>query len=63
MDVKEKECAKMCLQVSSSLLGPLAQCDQVVRLFFNIWPFAEMKNSPIMSQTCQSIIRILPNKK
>ena len=29
------------------------QCDQMVRLFFNIWPFAAMKISPIMSQICQ----------
>ena len=30
------------------------QCDQMVRLFFNIWQFATLKISPIMSQICQS---------
>ena len=40
-----------------------AQCNQIVRLFFNIWPFATMKTSPIMSQICQSRLSILPNRK
>ena len=26
----------------------LKQCDQMVKLIFNIWPFATMKFSPIM---------------
>ena len=38
------------------------QCDQMVRLFFNIWPFARMQISPIMSQICQIRLSILPNK-
>ena len=42
---------------------PHNQCDQMVLLFFNIWPFAIMKISPIMSQICQSPLSILPNKK
>ena len=33
-------------------LGP-DQRDQMVRLFFNIWPFAMIKNSPIMLQIRQ----------
>ena len=39
------------------------QFDQMVRLFFKIWPFATKKTSPIMSQICQSRVSILPNKK
>ena len=39
------------------------QWDQMVRLFFNVWPFATLKISPIMSQICQSRLSILPNKK
>ena len=27
-------------------VGPCDQCDQMVRLFFNIWPFVTMKISP-----------------
>ena len=38
------------------------QCDRMVRLFFNIWSFATRKFSPILSQNCQSMLRILPNK-
>ena len=38
-------------------------CDQMVGLFFIIWPFATMKISPIMSQICQSGLSILPNTK
>ena len=41
----------------------VSKCDQMVRLFFNIWPFATMKISPIMSQICQSQLSILPNNK
>ena len=41
----------------------LRQCDQMVRLFLNIWPFAIVKISPIMSQICQSQLSILPNMK
>ena len=37
------------------------QCDQLVSLFFNIWPFATMKISPIISQICQSRLSIMPN--
>ena len=39
-----------------------SQCDQMVRLFLNIWPFATLKISPTMSQICQSRLSILPNK-
>ena len=39
------------------------QCDQMVRLFFNFWPFTTMKISPIMSQIYQSNLSILPYKK
>ena len=39
------------------------QCDKMVKLFFNIWPFETMKISPIMSQIWQSMLSILPNKK
>ena len=39
------------------------RCDQMVRLFFNIWPFETMKISPIMSQIYQSRLSIFPNKK
>ena len=39
------------------------QCDQKVRLFFNIWPFATIKIIAIMSQNSQSRLSILPNKK
>ena len=48
------------------LLGKILtgeQCDQMVRLFLNIWPFAIVKISPIMSQICQSQLSILPNMK
>ena len=38
------------------------QCDEMVGLFFNIWPFATMKISPIISQICHSRLTILPNK-
>ena len=36
---------------------PCLQCDQMVRLFFNIWPFATMKICPLMSQICQSFAK------
>ena len=39
------------------------QCDQMVRLFFNILPFATMKISPITSQICRSRLNILPTQK
>ena len=29
------------------------QCDQLVRLFFNIWPTTTMKINPIMQKFCQ----------
>ena len=51
------------LEIDSFEGGGGKQCDQMVRLFFNIWPFATMKISPIMSQICQSKLSILPNKK
>ena len=35
----------------------------MVRLFIKIWPFAAMKISRIMSQICQSMLSVLPNKK
>ena len=40
-----------------------SQCDQMVRLFFHIWPFEAMKISPIMWHICQSMLSISPNKK
>ena len=46
-----------------SIFPNVVQCDQMVRLFYNIWPFAPMKISPTMSQICQSRLSILPNKK
>ena len=39
------------------------QCDLMVRLIFNIWPFATMKISPKIPQISQSQLSILPNKK
>ena len=51
------------LEIDSFEGGGGKQCDQMVRLFFNIWPFATMKISPIMSQICQSKLSILPNKE
>ena len=39
------------------------QCDQKVRLFFNIWPFAKMKIGPIIYQIRQSRLNILTNEK
>ena len=38
----------------------LKQCDQMIRLFFNIWPFTTMKISPTMSYIWQSRLSILP---
>ena len=40
-----------------------SQCDQMVRLFFHIWPFEAMKISPIMWHICQSMLSNSPNKK
>ena len=40
----------------------LTQCD-LVRLFFNIWPFGTFKISTIMSLICPSTLSILPTKK
>ena len=59
MALKGKE--KRSLEFINSMVNN--QCDQMVRLFFNIWPFATMKISPIRSQFCQSRHSILPNKK
>ena len=39
------------------------QCYQMVKLCFNIWPFATMKISPGMQQICQTMLNILSNKK
>ena len=39
------------------------QCDQMIRLFFNIWPFATTKISQEMIQICQSRFSILSNNK
>ena len=39
------------------------QCDQMVRLFFNIWPLATMKMCQILFQICQSRPIILQNMK
>ena len=50
-------------QLSSSAFFAHQQYDKMVRLFLNIWPFATMKISPIMSQICQTILSNLPNKK
>ena len=41
----------------------LNQCGQMLRLFFNIWPFAIMKISPIMPKICPRQLSILPNNK
>ena len=38
------------------------QCDQIIRLFFNIWPFAAMIISPIMSQIGQIRLSIFQIK-
>ena len=43
-------------------IGRRRQCDQMVSLFFNIWPFAKRKIILIISQICQSRLSILPNK-
>ena len=48
---------------SLALAKDAEQCDQIDKLFFNIWPFAVMKISTIMSQICKSMLSILPNKK
>ena len=39
------------------------KCDQMVRVFFNIWQLATMKISAIMYQICQRRLNILPDKK
>ena len=49
--------------IELSMVPAYYQCDQIVRLFFNIWPFGTMKISPIISQICQSSLSTLPNKK
>ena len=50
-------------RLHSSFEVPCRQCDQMVSLFFNIWPFATMKISQIMQQIRQSRLKILPIKK
>ena len=49
-------------KVGISLVGG-DQCDQLVKLCFNIWPLATMKIRPVMLQIYQSGFTILPNKK
>ena len=44
-------------------LASQQQCDQMVRLFFNIWQLATMKISPIMHQIGQSRLNIWPKRK
>ena len=48
---------------SGSFAATLGQSDQMVRIFYNIWPLAIMIISPIMSHICQSRLSILPNRK
>ena len=57
------DCQKSLKALPITFPAPLIQCDQMVRLFFNIWSFAPMKISPIASQICQNRLSILPNKK
>ena len=38
-------------------------CDQLIRLFFNIWLFTTMKICPIAQQICQIKLKIFPNTK
>ena len=58
------ECNFLLLTFKKKLFfGRGPRCDQMVRLFFKIWPFTAMKISPIISQICQSMLSILPNKK
>ena len=39
------------------------QCDQIARLFFNIWPFTSIKICPKGFKICQSRFKILPNSE
>ena len=39
------------------------QCDQMARLFFNIWPFTWTEICPMGYKICQSSSKILPNSK
>ena len=39
------------------------QCDQMVRLFFNMWPFATLKIIPMMAQIFLRRLVIFPNQK
>ena len=39
----------------------LNQCDQMARLYFNIWPFKSAKICPMVYEFCQSRSKILPN--
>ena len=36
------------------------QCDQMVRLLFNIWPFAKVKFCKVRLKSCKSRFNILP---
>ena len=40
-----------------------AQCDQMARLFINIWQFTIIEIYPIAYNCCQSRIKVLPNTK
>ena len=51
------------VQAADDKNAPLRQCDQMVKLFFDIWPLATMKISQTKFQICQSRPFILPNKK
>ena len=52
-----------CRQINFLHIFDDEQCYQKVIVFFNIWPLAMTKISPIMIQICQSRLNILPNKK
>ena len=43
------------------ILVTLKQCDQILRLFFNLWAFTSMKICPKVPKICQSRFKILPN--
>ena len=53
---------RLCLRVLTRTRKQ-EQCDQMVKLCFNIWPNATMKISPVMQKICQSKMDILPKKK
>ena len=47
----------------SVLVGAMIQCDQIARLFFNIWPFTSRKICQKVYKICQSSFKFLPNRK